>query len=254
MFDKHKDKVIFNLEEFDTSLKKMQEELRAGHSCSVFGVQNSMRAAFVSSLKSKVLYLTSSDVLANIAISNFELMGFKVFKYNSIQDEFLYKKAQSNELLLNRLQTLSHIISGDYDIIVAEVSSLFSPLPSPEKFIENTIVLKNNQDVDVFKLEKQLINAGYAKEEMISQEGQFSRRGEVLDVFPLSSKYPFRIDFFDTQIESIKIFDLVSQKPTKEVEQIKINPNCDLFFNENEFEIIKKDINNIILKVLYGCA
>ena len=136
--------VRFCLESFDQSFSKLSEEIRAGHSCSVFGVQNSMRMAISSALSKKILYLTSSDIFANLAVESFELMGLKTIKMPVIQDEFLYKKAQSIELYLSRLKSLSKIINGDYDVIVAEVSALFSFLPSPQIFFNNILKLKSS--------------------------------------------------------------------------------------------------------------
>ena len=247
---KREDKAVrFCLEDFDDSMANLLKEIRAGNSCSVFGVQNSLRPAFVSSLNKKVLYLTSSDVFASSAVSSFELMGLKTCRLQTLQDEFLYKKAQSNEFYLERIKTLAKILSGNFDVVVAEVSALYSYLPSPYDFSNNTIKLKVNQDVDIFELEKKLIAAGYKKEEIISEQGQFSRRGEILDVFPISAQHPFRIDFFDTQIETIKVFDLASQKATKDVSKLVISPFCEIFADKNEIQGILKIIKNRIFEI-----
>ncbi len=232
----------FDLAALDPQLDRLASELRAGISCSVFGVQNSMRAAISASLDKKILYLSSSDVLANSAVSSFELMGLKTVKFGAILDEFLYKKVQSSESYLARLEALSNILSGNFDVVVAEISALFSFLPSPKEFLNHVIKLKAGQTIEIEKLEKLLVDSGYRKDEIISDAGEFSRRGEVLDVFPLGAKYPFRIDFFDTEIETIKVFDIVTQKATKPVENLTINPFCDMFLSSDKIELLRYEL------------
>ena len=92
-----------------------------------------------------------------------------------------------------------------------------------------------------------MVLAGYKKQEIITQIGEFSRRGEVVDVFPISSDYPFRIDFFDTEIESIKIFDITSQKATKEIDKLEINPCCDVFLENVDTANIIKSLQKLKL-------
>ena len=155
---KAKRNIQFELATLDSSLEKLQTEIRAGNSCSVFGVQNSMRAAIVSALERKILYIVSSDIFANAAVSNFEIMGLNVKKLPFIQDEFLYKRAQSNEIYLERLKTLYDIIAGRVDIVVCEISALFSFLPSPKQFIGHSLKLKTGQYVDIMAIERKLID------------------------------------------------------------------------------------------------
>ncbi len=242
---KTKGEVRFLAKSLDAGLEKMQEEIKKGHSCSIFGVQNSMRAAIVSSLEKKVLYISANDIFASQAIENFSLMGLKVIKLPFVIDEFLYKKVQSNELYLERIKTLSRVLSGDFDVLVCEISALFSFLPSPQIIFENTLNLKKGQTIKISDLEKKLAVAGYKKEEIVSGEGMFSKRGDVVDVFPLGAKYPYRIDFFDDEIETIKVFDIEILKATKEVPQIKIIPNTDLFFEKTEKLEISKKLNKL---------
>lgn len=236
---------MFDLGFFDKDLGKLYNEIGAGHSCSVFGAQNSMRAAISASLGKKVLYIVSSDILANSAIESFEIMGLKAIKYPAIIDEFLYKKSQNNEIYLKRLESLSVLASGNFDVVVAEISALFSFLPQVNDYINKIIKLKAGIKIEISMLEDMLISAGYKKDEMISQVGEFSRRGEILDVFPLKANYPFRIDFFDDEIETIKVFDITTQKATKEVNGLTISPMSDIFLDNSD----KEKLSNELLKL-----
>ena len=229
----------FGLSSVSPNYKKFYSELGAGNSCSIFGVQNSMRPALVSGIQGKVLYIVADGVTSRNYKEQFELMGKRVLLFPSTQDSFIYKHAQSNENELKRTETLFKILQCDYDIVVAEIQSLASFLPSISDFENHILKLSKGQKVDIFKIEELLVQAGYKKEALISENGQFSRRGEILDIFPIGEKYPYRIDFFDTEIETIKIFDIQTQKGTKEVKKISVCPYSDLFLTDEEIEMLK---------------
>ena len=230
---------FFTFEKLSNNFGKLYKEMWAGNSCSVFGVQNSLRPAIVSNLNKKVLFLTADSVTATAAKEQFEMMGQSVLEFPAVHDSFLYKRAQSNDAYITRTRTLFDVLNKKFDTVVAPIDALFSFLPSIKDFNSHVLRLKEKQNIEIEKLEILLAEAGYKKEDLISEGGQFSRRGEVLDIFPIGEKYPYRIDFFDTEIETIKVFDIVTQKGTKQVGQIKVCPVSDLFLTEAELEFLK---------------
>ena len=238
-------KTIFNFDALGKDYSKMINEIRAGNSCSIFGIQNSMRPAICNSLNKKILFISADNITAKAKMEEFEMLGLKTFYFPTVQDTFLFKKAQSNEFNLERTTTLFNILSKKADVVVAPITALFSFLPSVKEFKEHILKLKINQEITIEKLERLLTEAGYKKEELISEEGQFSKRGEIVDVFPIGEKYPFRIDFFDTIIESIKIFDIATQKGTKSVNEISICPCTDLFLTTDELDDLKHKISGL---------
>lgn len=232
-------KKIFNFEELGKDFARMLNEIRAGNSCSIFGIQNSMRPALCNAIGKKILFLTADNILANSKKEEFELLGMKTLCFPSVLDNFILKRAGSNEYNLERTLTLFNVLQKNFDVVVAPINSLFAFLPSVKEFKAHILKLKVNQESTIEKLERLLVEAGYKKEELISSEGQFSKRGEIVDVFPIGEKNPFRIDFFDTIIESIKIFDIATQKGTKPVGEIAICPATNLFLDVDEIDEIK---------------
>lgn len=238
-------KRVFNFETLGKDYAKMIDEIRAGNSCSIFGVQNSMRPAICSGFGSKLLFLTADNVTAGARKDDFELMGLKTLLFPAVQDGFLMKRASSNEFSLLRTLAIFNILQKNYDVVIAPITSLFSFLPDVKEFKSHILKLKINQEITIEKLERLLRESGYKKEELISGEGQFSRRGEIVDVFPIGEKNPFRIDFFDTIIETIKVFDITSQKGTKPVDEISICPATNLFLDVDEIDEIKHKLTKL---------
>ena len=107
-------KVTFNFESLGKDFAKMINEIRAGNSCSIFGIQNSIRPAICNSLNKKILFVTADNVTALARQEEFELLGMKSLYFPSVQDGFVFKKAQSNEYNLERTQTLFKILKKDF--------------------------------------------------------------------------------------------------------------------------------------------
>lgn len=234
---------IFDFGATGENFGKLYKQVRAGNSCSIFGVQNSARPAIVSGFLKKLLYITADNVTAASVQENFELMGKKAYVLPAVQDSFLYKRAMSTELYQQRTNVLYQILNKNFDVVVAPIEALFSYLPSISDFSSHILKLKTDQIIEPTLLEQKLVEAGYKREELISENGQFSRRGEVFDIFPINTKEPYRIDFFDNMIETIKVFDIATQKGTKIVSNIKISPYSDLFLTDDEIERLKISVN-----------
>lgn len=251
---------IFDFENLNSDFKKLKKEIEQNRNCSIFGVQNSLRPALISSFEKKVLYVTADSVTAKFVCSQFEIMGKSVLDFEPVHDTFLYKHAGSNEAFIQRSKNLFKIIQGEFDVLVAPIQSLFSFLPSVSDFKSHILALKKSQNIIPETLERILVESGYKRETLISEAGQFSRRGEVFDIFPINSEVPFRIDFFDTEIETIKVFDIQSQRGTKEIKSIKICPNSDLFLTDEEIDklifelekIKKKSTEDISIQTIFN--
>ena len=236
---------IINLAALSENFGKLYNEVRAGNSCSIFGVQNSARPLIVSAMNKKMLYVTADSVTAAAAQECFELMGKKVLLFPTVQDSFLYKRAMSTEFYEQRTAALYQILNKNFDIVVAPIESLFAYLPSVDDFSKHILKLKAGQVIEPEKLEMLLVESGYKRDELISEKGQFSRRGEVFDIFPVGSKEPYRVDFFDNEIETIKVFDIVTQKGTKKLDKIKICPYSDLFLTDAEIDGLKISVEKL---------
>lgn len=238
-------KTIFNFESLGKDYAKMIKEIRAGNSCSIFGVQNSMRPALCNGIGKKILFVTADNISATAKQEEFELLGLKTCLFPTIQDSFVIKRASSNEYNQIRTMALFNILQKKAEVVVAPITALFSFLPAVKEFANHVLELKINQEITIEKLERLLRDSGYKKEELISSEGQFSKRGDIVDVFPIGEKNPFRIEFFDTIIESIKIFDIATQKGTKPVSEVIICPNTNLFLDVDELDDIKHRISRL---------
>jgi transcription-repair coupling factor (superfamily II helicase) len=161
------------------------------------------------------------------------------------QDEFITTEmlAMSKEFKFERINTIKKIIEKKKSIIVTNTTGLLKyqlPISKWEKAILR--VLKGDI-VDLETLPKQLISHGYKRELTVEKQGEFSLRGGIFDVFPLNSENPIRIDFFDDEVDSIRYFDINTQRSTIKTKEAVIYPLYEFFYTDEELDIIKDKIN-----------
>lgn len=113
----------------------------------------------------------------------------------------------------------------------------FSARYSPRKlFHDYTMKLKESDEVDFNEITKKLVQSGYERVEMVEGKGQFSLRGGILDVFPTGSTYPYRIELLGDEIESIRTFNVESQRSIDKVKRIEIFPAKEIIITEESLE------------------
>ena len=165
-------------------------------------------------------------------------------KHNVLIDDFdnLYtvSKFQSTDSIIDALKALASIEEKDV-IIISTAEVLNINIPNIENFNKNILKLIKNDEYSIENIEKQLIFLGYKKVDSVTTAGEFSRRGDVLDVFNIIDSEPTRLDFFDTQLEEIYSFDFLSFERKNNFNKINIIPNKLTFLNNKE--LILKEIN-----------
>lgn len=108
--------------------------------------------------------------------------------------------------------------------IVSEPSALAERVVSKERLNDQTIRLETGQEVEVVALEKQLRALGFQEVDYVYEPGQFAVRGSILDVYSYSSEYPFRIDFFGDEIDTLRTFEVETQLSLQKRKQVEIVP------------------------------
>ncbi len=151
-------------------------------------------------------------------------------------DELLRAEAisSSRDLLSQRLYAMGQLLSDGNKILVTHPAGLLRYLPSPSFFKESIIHLKKGDKIDLEKLKFQLSQLGYKHVNKIDQSLEFASRGDILDVFSVTSLSPYRIEFFDDEIESIRMFDIATQNSVKEVDSLTILPASDTILSDEQ--------------------
>ncbi len=128
------------------------------------------------------------------------------------------------DLISQRLEMLAKLPNLKGGLIFCPVAALMQRLPPLDYMGRNSLYLKTKDEISLDKLAKRFSDSGYTKVHQVLSHGEFAVRGSLLDIFPMGSSTPYRIDFFDDEIDSISAFDIETQRSTDKTDELKLLP------------------------------
>ena len=143
------------------------------------------------------------------------------------------------EIISSRLSALFHLQNTKRGIFVLPISTLMQRVCPPKYLQHNVLLIKKGDRLVIEKLRLQLESAGYRSVEQVLEHGEYAVRGSLLDLFPMGSAVPFRLDFFDDEIDSIRTFDVDTQRTLDEIQSINLLPAHEFPTDEKGIEFFR---------------
>ena len=171
--------------------------------------------------------LNSEDILF---FPSDELMSIEMI---SAKGDFLFERIQTIYTLLN---------DKNKKIIITNLHGAIRFEMNKKTWMESILTIEENKSYDINSLCKTLYKIGYKQALTVTKTGEFARRGSIVDIFPLGYDFPVRIDFFDDEIESIKSFNIDSQRSIVKVDYINILPVSEFIYDDDDYNIAKDKI------------
>ncbi len=156
--------------------------------------------------------------------------------------------ASSPEMMANQVDTLASLLEEPHQVIITNPSGILRYLPHPETFASGCIELKTGDRLDMEELKRKLRAGGYFQTTHIDQPLSFAARGGIVDVFSINYDLPVRIEFFDDEIDSIRFFDVETQKTALPADKVKIVPANTVLFTEKEVSVIEQKAREYLEK------
>jgi len=128
------------------------------------------------------------------------------------------------DLISERLATLYAVTRGECEVLIASAATAVARMAPPSFLIGHTFFLKKGDRLDLDKLRGQLTLAGYQHVTQVVAAGEYSVRGGLVDLFPMGSALPYRIELFDDEVETLRTFDVDSQRSLYPVGEIRLLP------------------------------
>ena len=194
----------------------------------ITGVTDEFFCVYLYNLQKKsnknIILVVNSLYEANKLYKSMQSYTDNVFLFP--MDDFLTSEAIaiSPDLKITRLETLNMIISSEKAIVITNLMGYLRYLPEKKLYLSSVLNIKIGNEINTNDLVEKLYSIGYSRESLVTNTGEFAVRGFVIDIFPLGFENPIRIEFFGDEIESIRIFDVDTQKSLSTINDLKIYP------------------------------
>lgn len=193
-------------------------------------------------IDSSMVILTHSDMEAKNIYEDLSFYINDIYYFPAKEVVFYNIDAISGDLRWARLKVIKEMMKDSKKIIVTSIDSLTSVYTPIALFEEYNFELKVDDEVDFKALSQKLLECGYERVEAVEGKGEFSLRGGILDVFPPTTTYPYRIELFGDTIDSIRTFNTESQRSIEKVDMMEVFPAKEIILNEEALNRGKESI------------
>ncbi len=128
------------------------------------------------------------------------------------------------DIVSERLTTLYQLPQTRRGVLVVPVATLMHRLAPPAYLQRNSLVIDRGQRLDLTAMRERLAESGYRAVNTVYEHGEFALRGAILDLFPMGSRHPFRIDLMDDEVDTLRTFDPETQRTLEQVDSIRLLP------------------------------
>ncbi|KNF07805.1 transcription-repair-coupling factor Mfd [Gottschalkia purinilytica] len=161
--------------------------------------------------------------------------------------------AYSHDISNQRLKVLDRLSNEENIVVVASIHGIVNRIVNSSIIKKYTINLNFGDTIELSKLTKVFVTQGYERVDIVEGKGQFSIRGGIIDFFPINTDNPYRIELFDDEIDSIRKFDLKTQRSIENIERISIPPAKEVLIEDTYIsevvDNIKSDLNSSLKKL-----
>lgn len=248
-------KLITNAITDSPKISRLVKLAQEGANTIVYGISDSQKRHLANTVAKisgfKGLYVAWNEMQARQAYLDFSYLTDNKAVYLSNREIMLYDvEARSFEQTRDRISSLARILKGEYKFIVTSVEAIMHFIMDPGDFEKQLITLKPEDIVEPDTLEEKLLVLGYNREDKVEGKGQYAKRGGILDIYPVNSDMPCRIEFFDIEIDSMRWFSEETQRSTGTCEVLDIYPAREIVYSRSEIDAIANRIREALAETL----
>lgn len=185
---------------------------------------------------------TYSDIKAKELYEDYKFYDRNVTLYPAKDLIFFQADIHGNQLVMERMKCLRRLLEGRPVTVITTYDALMAPQIPMEVFRRHVISIDKRTPVVESELAARLVELGYEKNYQVEAPGQFSIRGGIIDIFDLTEENPYRIELWGEDVESIRSFDILSQRSIEKLESITIYPATEMILTTEELHAGLKKI------------
>ncbi len=205
----------------------------------VTGCVDSQKCHFVASLfdeyKVRVI-VTYNELRAREICEDLKLFGANPRLYPAKDLIFYQADIKGNAIVKERAAAIKEMLSGDPVTVVMSIDAALDKILPLEKVKNSIVKVGMEGSLDSAELEQKLVALGYERTSQVSAPGEFAVRGGIIDIFPLNDENPARIELFGDEVDSIRSFDVDSQRTIGNIEELTVFPATEFILTDEEMQ------------------
>ncbi len=210
----------------------------------ISGMVDSLKASFISSVsegKNKIV-VTHNEASAKNMVNDLRFNGENAVYYPAKDVIFYFADVHSNDIAYRRVKIFKSLLEGEKITVVMSIDALLDKLIPLERFKEGVFKLKLGEEIAMSTLGRDLLRIGYKRVEIVEGKGQFTIRGGILDIFPVTEETMFRIEFFDDEVDSIRDVNIETKRSNKKHDELIIYPASEFIVDDDGIELASKNL------------
>ena len=228
---------LAELKEFQEIQKNIQNNISP---VQVTGCMDSQKSHLIAGLGKEYPYkviIAANDIKAKEIYEDYRLYDRNVFLYPAKDAIFYSADVRGNTIVRERLQVLKRLIEKQPTCIITTLDGGMDKLLPLNNLAEQKITIEEASVIDIEDFKKKLTRMGYERVGQVEGSGQFAIRGGIIDLYPLTEETPYRIELWDDEIDTIRSFDVESQRSIEQVQQLQIYPASEVVIEEEQLNI-----------------
>ncbi|WP_040213841.1 transcription-repair coupling factor, partial [Clostridium polynesiense] len=212
----------------------------------IYGTSESARSYIINGIYEEIdkplFVFTHSDMEAKNLYEDISLYINEVYYFPAKEVVFYNIDAISGDLRWARLKVIKEMLRPVKKIIIASMEALAAAYTPRELYESHSFSIKQGDIINFKDIGEKLVEAGYERMDMVDGKGQFSVRGGIMDIYPPDSSLPYRVELFDDEVDSIRSFNVETQRSIDKTDEIEIFPAKEIILDK---EIINNAYNRI---------
>ena len=210
------------------------------------GISGHLALAIFELLQRNIVFIAENQKRAEKFLNDINQISNIAKYYPEIDTNYYNIKSIDDNKNYQRIDTLISLAKGEKFITVTSIGAMKNKLTTLDKFNKSFAKIDEESVIDVDKFINNLLALNYNPSDFVEERGDFAKRGSIIDIWPVNYQNPVRIELFDDEIDSIRIFDKNTQRTIEKINSVEISPANELLYDEEDYKKVIKAISNDI--------
>ena len=214
----------------------------------LWGMQRSVRPLIMEAFRGNnafTLVVTYDEARAEKLYEDYRFLDRNVFIYPAKDALFYYADVHGNATARKRLEIIKRIKEGAPSVIITTIDGLMDKIPAMQDITGEALLFSTGEEIDMEAVKYRLTELGYENVPLVEGQGQFCVRGGILDIFPITEECPYRVELWGDEIDSIRSFDVETQRSIEEVKQCAVYPASEFVMTKSRIAAGLKKIKEV---------